>query len=169
MASSAGDAVREQRAQQAPSLVRYVAVWVALLVLTATTFGASRVDLGEWNLPVALVLACTKGSLVVLFFMHLWDSRGANRVVLAIGLFFMLLLMAGVMGDMSTRFPLARPPGPSWLPGQSHSEGGRGADRSSSELPFIPAKRLLDEVKARKTAKAPDDKAQGRMFPEPKR
>ncbi|HZN94181.1 MAG TPA: cytochrome C oxidase subunit IV family protein, partial [Myxococcales bacterium] len=75
-------AAADARHHRSPSAGRYVAVWVALLVLTATTYLTARVDLGgSWNLVVALVIAAVKASLVVLFFMHLWDSRGTNRLV----------------------------------------------------------------------------------------
>jgi cytochrome c oxidase subunit IV len=90
---------------------RYVFVWIALLVLTVTTYVLSRVDLGgHWNLVAALAIAVTKASLVVMFFMHLWDAKGTNRLVFIVSIFFVLLLIAGVVGDMATRFPLARPP-----------------------------------------------------------
>ena len=41
------------------------------LALTALTTGMAYVDLGKWNTIVALVIACCKATLVVLFFMHL--------------------------------------------------------------------------------------------------
>lgn len=112
----------ESRAQ--PSIARYAAVWIALLALTGLTFAMSKVDLGRWNLPLALVIATAKAGLVVLFFMHLWDSRGTNRLVLAVSVFFVLLLIAGVVGDVATRFPLARPPEATGLqhPGQDVQE-----------------------------------------------
>jgi hypothetical protein len=46
-------------------------VFLALLVGTGVTVGASYVDLGIWNTPVAMLIAVTKASLVVFFFMHL--------------------------------------------------------------------------------------------------
>ena len=48
----------------------YVIVFFALLVGTAATVWASYVDLGLWNPIIALAIACTKATLVVLFFMH---------------------------------------------------------------------------------------------------
>ena len=42
-----------------------------LLVLTAVTVGASYVDLGRLNVWVALAIASLKGSLVLMFFMHM--------------------------------------------------------------------------------------------------
>ena len=48
----------------------YVIVFFALLVGTAATVWASYVDLGLWNPIIALAIACTKATFVVLFFMH---------------------------------------------------------------------------------------------------
>lgn len=94
-----------------PSAIRYLAVWIALLALTAVTYLVARVDLGgHWNLAAALVIAITKASLVVLFFMHLWDGRGTNRLVFAVSMFFVLLLLGGALGDVVDRFRLALPP-----------------------------------------------------------
>jgi cytochrome c oxidase subunit 4 len=108
--SKGAESIREEVAHQRPSPRRYLLVWGALLVLTAATFLSARVDLGEINLALALLIATAKAALVVLFFMHLWDSRGANRVVFGISIFFVLLLMGGMLGDVLTRYPLARPP-----------------------------------------------------------
>lgn len=47
------------------------AVLGALLVLTAVTVGVSYFDMGILNVPVALAIASTKVTLVLLFFMHL--------------------------------------------------------------------------------------------------
>ncbi len=90
---------------------RYVAVWIALLLFTALTVALGRSHLaGSWGLPVALAIAVVKSTLVVLFFMHLWDHGGANRLVLATALVFVALLIGLVLLDSATRFPLADPP-----------------------------------------------------------
>ncbi len=58
------------------SRATYVAIYVALMVLTALTTGVAFLDLGFANPVVALSIAVLKGSLVVLFFMHMrWNSR----------------------------------------------------------------------------------------------
>jgi cytochrome c oxidase subunit 4 len=47
-----------------------------LLVLTGITVGASYVDLGSFNVWMALTIASVKASLVLMFFMHLkYESR----------------------------------------------------------------------------------------------
>jgi cytochrome c oxidase subunit IV len=91
---------------------RYFVVWVALTVLTVLTYLVSRLHLGGgWGMVVALLIAITKGSLVALFFMHLWEQRGANRLVMATALVFVALLIGLTVLDNATRFPLANPPG----------------------------------------------------------
>ncbi|HZZ85934.1 MAG TPA: cytochrome C oxidase subunit IV family protein [Anaeromyxobacteraceae bacterium] len=90
---------------------RYLAVWAALCVLTVGTFLASRLSLGPpWHLLVALLIAGAKASLVALFFMHLWDQPGVNRLVFLTSLVFVALLIGLVLLDNATRFPLANPP-----------------------------------------------------------
>jgi cytochrome c oxidase subunit IV len=91
---------------------RYLVVWGALLVLTLTTWALSRLHLpGGWSIFVALLIASGKGALVALFFMHLWDQAGANRLVFVTSLAFVALLILIILSDNSTRFRLANPPG----------------------------------------------------------
>ena len=96
------------------SAIPYFLVWIALIVLTVTTYVTGHVmreQLGKWGLPVALIIAITKSLLVILFFMHLWEQKGANRIVIATAFIFVLLLISLAVGDVATRFPLATPAG----------------------------------------------------------
>ena len=108
-----GFTAREESDAGHPShLGRYLVVWGALIALTVTTYLASRLHLpGGWQVTVALLIALGKGALVALFFMHLWDQRGANRLVFLTSLTFVALLIGLVIADSATRFPLANPPG----------------------------------------------------------
>ena len=90
---------------------RYVVIWLALLVFTITTVVTGRMDLGGANLPLALIIATIKATLVVLFFMHLWDSEGINRLVFGVAVLFVMVLLLGVFGDLMTRMPDALPTG----------------------------------------------------------
>src|SRR5512134_3430214 len=102
---------REQGRVEAASTRRYYVVWVSLLVLTAITIVAGRIHLaGGWGLVVALAIATVKGTLVALFFMHLWDHGGANRLVLVTSLVFVGLLLGLTLLDNASRFPLTNPP-----------------------------------------------------------
>jgi cytochrome c oxidase subunit IV len=94
-----------------PGVARYLSVWAALMAFTGLTVGLAQLHLPHgWSVVVALVIALVKSALVALFFMHLWDHGGANRLVLATSMVFVALLMGLVLIDNATRFPLANPP-----------------------------------------------------------
>ncbi len=79
--------------------VIYIAVWAALMILTAVTVAASYVQLGMMNIVVALLVASVKASLVALFFMHLrYDSWLVWGFALA-PVFFLVLIIAGTLTD----------------------------------------------------------------------
>lgn len=98
----------EEKAEVAhASPVRYVMSYALLLVLTVVTYSSARFDLGTASHVIALGIAVTKGAIVALFFMHLWDHRGANRLVFVVALLFVAILMSLVLVDLATRFPLS--------------------------------------------------------------
>jgi cytochrome c oxidase subunit 4 len=88
---------------------RYFIVWALLLVFTLTTVITGRMDLGAINLPLALTIATIKASLVVLFFMHMSEAAGTNRLVFAVSLIFLLVMIFGVFGDLWTRNEMTLP------------------------------------------------------------
>jgi cytochrome c oxidase subunit 4 len=90
---------------------RYVVIWVILLGFTLLTVVTGRMDLGSANLPIAIAIATVKATLVVLFFMHLSESHGANRLVFVVSLLFVGVLLLGVFGDLLTRNPMSLPSG----------------------------------------------------------
>jgi cytochrome c oxidase subunit 4 len=67
--------------------------------------------LGTWALPLALIIAVTKSLLVILFFMHLWEQKGANRIVIGTSFVFVALIITLTVADVATRFPLSTPAG----------------------------------------------------------
>lgn len=81
----------------------YLLGWIALLVLTALSFGLSRVHLGAGATPVALGIAGVKVAVVGLVFMHLARARAALQLVALTSLVFIALLVLGVAGDVSFR------------------------------------------------------------------
>ena len=90
---------------------RYFVIWFILLGFTLLTVVTGRMDLGAANLPIAIAIATVKATLVVLFFMHLSESGGANRLVFVVSLIFVLVLMLGVFGDLLTHNPMSMPSG----------------------------------------------------------
>jgi cytochrome c oxidase subunit 4 len=128
---------------------RYWIVWAVLIALTITTYAVSRVHLGHpWHLVAALAIACAKSALVVLFFMHLWDHGGANRLVFGTSVFFVVLLIGLVVLDNATRFTLtnpgrgatlrSEPPGPDILSPQGPPEPGPGSVGPEGGVPGGP-------------------------------
>ncbi len=97
---------------QKTSVLRYVGVWIALVVLTTATFLLAKAPLGSWHLPVSIAIASGKAALIGFFFMHLVQSRGASRVALLVALIFLGLLMSLSWADIKTRFEPTVPPGP---------------------------------------------------------
>jgi cytochrome c oxidase subunit 4 len=80
-----------------------VVVCAVLLALTLATALIGRIDLGPWNLVIALAIAAGKALLIGLVFMHARWTGGLNRLVAAGGLLWLFILLAGAMDDYLTR------------------------------------------------------------------
>ena len=81
----------------------YVTIFLALMAGTAITVAVAYVDLGFFNTAVALGIAVTKATLVVLYFMHVrWASR-LTWLVIAASVFWLLLMFAIGMTDYLSR------------------------------------------------------------------
>ena len=81
----------------------YIVVFVALLLLTLVTVDVAFYDAGLLSLPLALAIACTKATLVVLYFMHVRQSEHLIWIVVAGGFLWLLILLALTLGDVLTR------------------------------------------------------------------
>ncbi len=81
----------------------YAAVLLALLVLTVLTTLVAFVDLGNFSVVVALVIAVTKMLLVALFFMHVRYSTKLTRLVIVGGLLWLAILLLLTLTDFFTR------------------------------------------------------------------
>ena len=81
----------------------YVGIWAALMVCTGLTVFAASVELGIFNIVVALLIATIKGTLVVLFFMHLRYSTKLTMVTVVAALFFLFIMFSLSMTDYLTR------------------------------------------------------------------
>jgi cytochrome c oxidase subunit IV len=82
----------------------YYTIWIALLGLTVVTAAVSFLDLGPFNVIVALVIATVKALLVVLFFMHVkYASEKLTKIVIVSAIFWLFLLLALSMADYATR------------------------------------------------------------------
>ncbi|RMF23450.1 MAG: hypothetical protein D6760_05295 [Deltaproteobacteria bacterium] len=87
------------------SLRQLAAVFLALVALTVITVAAAQIDLGSANIWIALGIAALKGSLVVLFFMHLKYDSPFNGVVFVSALVFLALFIALALLDRESYAP----------------------------------------------------------------
>ncbi len=101
-----------EHAHAEPSPWRYLFVWLSLVALTFLTWRLVYVDQGAAGFYLGFAIAVVKATLVALFFMHLWDQRGINRLVFVVALCFLGILMGLIIADAGTRFPLAIARGP---------------------------------------------------------
>jgi cytochrome c oxidase subunit 4 len=81
----------------------YIAIFGALMVLTAITVAVAFVHLGSLNFPVALAIAITKATLVILFFMHVKYSSRLTKLICGTAFFFLLILFGLTMTDYLSR------------------------------------------------------------------
>jgi cytochrome c oxidase subunit 4 len=82
----------------------YILVGATLLVLTAVTAWVSWIDLKWASAPIAILIATTKASLVVLFFMHIkYERQAMVWIWLAAGIFWFIILLLLSMADYGTR------------------------------------------------------------------
>jgi cytochrome c oxidase subunit 4 len=86
------------------SLKVYVVIFLALMVGTALTVWAGLQDFpGQLNVIIALTIAVTKATLVVLYFMHVRYSSRLVWIVFASALFWLAILFALTFSDYWTR------------------------------------------------------------------
>ena len=101
----------EEHRQHVIPIGVYVGIWAILMFLTGLTVFVSFIELHDWNIVLALTIATIKGTLVVLFFMHLFYSSKLTKVTVIAALFFLFLLLSLSMTDYLTR---------DWLTNQLH-------------------------------------------------
>ncbi len=85
----------------------YLGIFGALMVLTFLTVWVSTIDLGEISVAVALAIAVAKALLVILFFMHVRESKPLTQAVVAGGFLWLFILLTLLLSDYFSR---------GWLP-----------------------------------------------------
>ncbi len=86
----------------------YVLIWLTLTILTFVTFRVAQIDLGPFNVVVALGIACFKMMLVIWFFMHVRTDNPLTKLFVFAGFFWMAILLVFTLGDYFSR---------NWMPG----------------------------------------------------
>jgi cytochrome c oxidase subunit 4 len=81
----------------------YLAIFVALIVLTTATVAIAFVDLGPLNTPVAIAIAVIKAILVILYFMHVRWSPRLTWIVAGAAFLWLALLVGGLLVDYLSR------------------------------------------------------------------
>jgi len=85
----------------------YFVIFALLLILTFVTREVAKYDLGEWNTIVAMTIAVTKATLVVLFFMHVFYSDHLIKAVVVSGFVWLAMMILITISDYYSR---------GWLP-----------------------------------------------------
>lgn len=75
----------------------------ALLVLTVVTIGVSYFDFGIFNVPIALTIASTKVTLVLLFFMHLKYEGKVITISFISTVIFLAIMITFTFWDVAFR------------------------------------------------------------------
>jgi cytochrome c oxidase subunit 4 len=75
----------------------------ALMVLLALTWGIGYVNIGPFNLVVALAISISKALLVALFFMHIKGSSRLLHLAATAGVIWLLIFFTFTLGDYFTR------------------------------------------------------------------
>lgn len=75
----------------------------ALFILTAVTIGASYVHMGALNVWIALVIASSKASLVLLYFMHLKFESRVIRLSFVCTIVFLAIMIGFTFWDTAFR------------------------------------------------------------------
>lgn len=86
-----------------PSARPLVLALLALVALTAVSWGMAHVELGAAGTPVAIAIAAVKAGVVAVAFMELPRASVPARVVALVTVAFIALLCAGTVADVALR------------------------------------------------------------------
>lgn len=102
MSAHASNADSEHHGFSHPAPVwQLLAVFFALVILTVLTVYQSTFELGNWELGLSLFIATIKGSLVILFFMHMLHDKPLNVIVFMSSFVFVALFLGFTLMDAS--------------------------------------------------------------------
>jgi cytochrome c oxidase subunit IV len=86
-----------------PSVRTYVIIWAILTTMTFVTYYVAQIELGAWNIVVALLIAFFKMMLVILFFMNVKAESPLTKLFAGAGFFWMILLLGQFFVDYISR------------------------------------------------------------------
>lgn len=113
----------------------YLTIFGALLFGTALTVAVAFVDMGAANIFVAIGIAVTKATLVVLYFMHVKYSSRLVQLAAVTGFLWLGIMLSFTLADVETR---DWQPAPGWAPQhveatplEMEAAGGHGAESAA--------------------------------------
>ena len=113
-------------------------VLFALFGLTFLMVGAYRVELGDANLAVAVIIATVKASIVCYFFMHMKYERAFNTLFFLGSLLFLLIFLGYTANDTEYRAEVDRDWGARFDRRSGEAAAGTGANFKEGEFSPIP-------------------------------
>ena len=81
----------------------YLKVFGALMFLTVLTVAVTYIDLGSFNIVLAMFIAIIKSTLVLLFFMHLYYDNKTNLMFFLASILFMIIFITFTYFDIGQR------------------------------------------------------------------
>lgn len=76
------------------------AIFTLLIVFTAMTVVIAQFHLGKWEVPITMLIATTKATLVAVYFMHLRYDNPFNAMIFVFSLLFVGLFLGGALMDV---------------------------------------------------------------------
>ena len=123
----------------------YYTIFGALMVFTIITVEVATHNFGLLNFPIAIGIAITKATLVILFFMHAKYSSTLTKLFVGTAFFFLAILLGLTMTDYLSR-------------GLSTYSAGAGGAGYGVRQPRPPAVLKVDEGESHEGAAAEEHK-----------
>ncbi len=89
----------------------YYRIFLALVILAGATALISKLDLGPFNVTLALAIALVKAGLVAAFFMHVRESRHLIWLIIFVAVVWLSILLILTAADYVTRYWTVPPHG----------------------------------------------------------
>ncbi len=82
----------------------YYKIGFVLFVLMSMTITVAYIDLGIFNIYIALTIAVVKALLVVMYFMHVKYNTRLTWIFAGAGFLWLIIMFALTMSDYITRY-----------------------------------------------------------------
>ncbi len=82
----------------------YYKIGIILFILMSMTIAVAYIDLGKFNIYIALTIAVIKALLVVMYFMHVKYNTKLTWIFAGAGFLWLIIMFALTMSDYVTRY-----------------------------------------------------------------